>query len=147
MVLGLCWFPDHDWMLSERVLVCPGQNYAQNHGNGFTLQIAMCRYSSHILAMLGLIVQIQMKKLTAAGKIHLSNVLQFHSVHYQVFFTVMNVRLLDCLSSLAPLFSRASWEENDVLDNGVIHIRIFTRVSQMLWQPPATALELITGCF
>jgi len=96
-------------MLSGRVLVSPGQNYAQNQGNGFTLQIMMCRYSPHVLAMFSSIVQIQLRKLTAADKkMYLSIVLQFHSGHYQAFFIVMNVRLLNCLTSFAPLATRVS---------------------------------------
>lgn len=68
----------------------------------------MCSYSPHVLAMFSLIVHIQLKKLTAAGKKMCLSVLLFHSVHYQAFFTFRNVRLLDCLTSFAPLVTRGS---------------------------------------
>lgn len=92
-----------DWMLSGRVLVNPGQNYAQNP-NSFTLQILMCRYSHNVLGVFSLVVQIQMKKLTTAGKkMYLSIVLQFYPAHSEAFFIVTNVRLSDCFTSFVCL--------------------------------------------
>lgn len=85
-----------------------GQNYAQNHGNGFLLQIMMCGCSPHVLAMFSLVVQRAEEAHCSRQEDAFVNCVQFRSVHYRAFFTVTNVRLLGCLTLFAPLVARVS---------------------------------------
>lgn len=82
----------------------------------------MCRYSHNVLGVFSLVVQIQMEKLTTAGKMYLSIVLQFYPAHSEAFFIVTNVRLSDCFTSFVRLVTSVLRRSHDLIDNYVIHV-------------------------
>lgn len=93
-------------------------------------------------------VQIQMKKLTTAGKkMYLSIVLQFYPAHSEAFFIVTNVRLSDCFTSFIRLVTSVLRRTHDLIDNDVIHVQNFYAGIPDAVAGPAIALQLIPRWF